>query len=691
MDNHQTATGPEKRAWRSRERNMMKTSFTTKFAAATGLTALLVGGLVPSVAHADPAIESGKSSYGQLSGVGSDTTQDVMNGLSIAIGRVTTAPLDWKIASYDATWLAPTTADTIVTKSGDGVKNTAFGRPNGSSEGLNALKVAIGAATTGSGTRFGSGTASSWKLDGSATDVVGDIQYSRSSAGPASGNADNGVVAYVPFAMDAVGYAISSNSLMPPLSKGTSGDAAVDNVTPSTLWAIYNCAATRIITPTADTNGLRGKLVNDNYSIQSGEKSTRIRAYIPQNGSGTQKFWQATAGQASSTAVFGATPKNCVESKKFVAGDAGDVSGGNNTFSNGTGADYSGASVQEHDGSALVARVENGIEIGDPGAIMPYSIPKWVGQAKQLPGVGDVRHGAVIGSLNGIAGTTGSGSNLTVNPAFLNLPTATPAGTITATLSRLVYNVVPYRVVTDPTTLEYKMFKGRTSLICSQAAVIRNYGFGVLTALTGASSCGDTSQRAVGPTTPTVTATATDNTAERQIDFNISAFTSNGNGGAKVRVKATNGAVVTYPYETTIAAGATSKTFSVPYSALAAGTQALRIEVTPNLPGVALFASIEPLVTKAGAITTVGATVSGKAGQAGSAVVTVTPSSATGSISIYKGTSATGSALATGTLSSGSATIALPAQAKGTVALFIVYSGDATNAASSKAVSWKVK
>jgi len=669
---------------------MMKTSFTTKFAAATGLTALLVGGLVPSVAHADPVVDGAKSSYGQLSGVGSDTTQDVMNGLSIAIGRVS-ALTDWKLASYDATWLAPTTADTIVTKSGIGVKNTAFGRPNGSSEGLTALKVAIGAATTGSGTRFGSGTASSWKLDGTALDVVGDIQYSRSSSGPASGNADNGVVAYVPFATDAVGYAVSTNSLFPPLSKGTSGDAAVNGVTPNTLWAIYNCSATRIITK-ADTPT---KLVDNTYAINSngvtGETSTRIRAYIPQNGSGTQKFWQATAGQSSSTAVFGSTAKNCVESKKFVAGDAGDVDGGNNTFSNGTGADYSGASVQEHDGSALVARVVNGIEIGDPGAIMPYSIPKWIGQAKGLPGVTDVRHVAVIGTLNGIAGTSGSGSNLSINPAFLNVPASTN-GAITSTLSRLVYNVVPYRVVTDPTTLEYKMFKGRTSLICAQSAVIRNYGFGVLTATSGASSCGDTSQRAVGPTTPTVTiAPVTDDPANNEIDFNISAFSSNGDGGAKVRVKATNGTVVTYPYETTIAAGATSKTFSVPYSALASGTQALRIEVVPNLPGISSFASTDALFTKAGAVTTVEATVSGKAGQAGTATVTVKPSSATGTVSIYRGTSATGSALATGTLSSGSATITLPSQSKGTVALFVVYSGDATRAGSSKAVSWKVK
>lgn len=642
----------------------MKTSFTTKFAAATGLTALLVGGLVPSVAHADPVAESGKSSYGQLSGVGSDTTQDVMNGLSIALGRVS-ALADWKLASYDAAFSSPNTG-TIQTKS-DG--NTAIGRPNGSTEGLNALKVAIGAATSGSGTRFGGG-ASSWTLDGGANDVVGDLQFSRSSSGPTV--VANGVVTYVPFAKDAVGYAVSANTVMPPLSKGLLTDAADGSgVTPSTLWAIYNCAATRIITKAGQTT----KLVNNSYTLGDGETSTRIRAYVPQSGSGTQKFWQGASG-----AQFGSSIPNCVEQKKFVAGDAADVSGGNNTFT--SGADYSGASVQEHDGSAI----EN-----VPGAIMPYSIPKWIGQAKGLPGVTDARHGAVIGTLNGIAGTDGSGSNLTINPAFLNVPVST-AGAITSTLARSVYNVVPTRVLNDATSLEYKMFKGRTSLICSAAGatVIRNYGFGVLTATSGANSCGDSSQLAVAATTPTVTAAATDDSANREIDFDISVFTSNGTAGAMVTVKATNGTTVTYPFATTIAAGATSKTFSVPYSALAAGTQALKIQVVPNLPGIASYES-STLVTKAGAVTTLSATVTGKAGQAGSAVVTVAPTSATGTVSIYRGTSATGSALATGTLSSGSATIALPSQSKGSVPLFIVYSGDATNAASSKAVTWKVK
>jgi hypothetical protein len=233
------------------------------------------------------------------------------------------------------------------------------------------------------------------------------------------------------------------------------------------------------------------------------------------------------------------------------------------------------------------------------------------------------------------------------------------------------------------------MFYGRTSLICAQSAVIRNYGFGVLTATSGSSSCGYHLSRAVGTVDPTVTATATDDSANLEIDFNISVFTSNGNGGATVNVVA-NDAPVARVYTTTIAAGATSKTFSVPYSALSSGSQALKIEVIPNLPGIATATS-DVLVTKAGAATTIAATVTGKANAAGSARVTVTGSSPTGTVKVYKGTSATGNPIGTGTLTTGVATIALPAQPKkGNVALFITYSGDGSNAASTKAVTWKV-
>jgi hypothetical protein len=319
--------------------------------------------------------------------------------------------------------------------------------------------------------------------------------------------------------------------------------------------------------------------------------------------------------------------------------------------------------------------------------------------AKGIPGVADVRYGAVFGKLNGVVATSGSGDGLVLNPAFLTNPA-------TSYLTRNVYNVVPYRLVTDPTTLEYAMFKGTTSLVCRQAATIRNYGFGVLTdSRPGANTCGDTSQRALAPSAASVSAaTGTLDNANSEADFTVTGFTSVGTGGAKVYVVATSTANSTITYianEATpanILAGETDATLSLPYSALRAGSWKLGLRVVPNLPGAATVNTANDLVTRSVAATVTTAKVTGKLNQAGTAVVTVKPSAKggavpTGTVSIYRGTSATGSAIATGTLVSGAVTIrTLPAQSvKGSVRLFVVYSGSETYSASSIAVTWAVK
>jgi len=648
----------------------MKFSLTTKLAAATGLTALLLGGLVPPIAQADPIANGTKSIYGQLVGGGSDTTQDVMNGLQIAIGRVSSNG-DWKLASYDANL----TDSTIQVKADGGA---SICRPNGSGNGLKALNVAIGADDSETCTPF-SGSASVWNSDAVAgTSVIGQFQFSRSSSGPTT--VTDGVVAYVPFARDAVGYAVSDDSVMPDLTVGDSTDAADgDGVTPSSLWAIYNCAATRIITVDGDLDGSETRLVDDSYTEESDEESTRIRAYLPQSGSGTADFWQGKSG-----AKFGSSVEDCVERKAFVAGNAGDVSGGNNTFT--SGADYSGIDVQEHSGAAVD---------GNPGAITPFSIPKWIAMDKRIQGVNDVRFGAVIGTLNGVLPTSGSGANMVINPDYIT-------NGYTSYITRTVYNVVPYRLVTDPTTLEYKMFKGRTSLVCSNAAAIRNYGFAVLTATSGVNSCGDTSQRAVAASTPSVTSTtATLDNAERAVDFAVTGFTSNGTAGAKVYVLATSTVDSTntfYANEATpgtIASGLTGTTFSLPYSALPSGSWKLGLVIVPNLPGIANYSSATDLVTKEGATTTLTAKVSGKVKKPGKAVITVATSSGTptGTVTVHKGTSAAGKVIATGTLTNGAVTITTvqKQRKKGTVRLFVVYSGDGSYAASSTAATWRVR
>ncbi|MFF3950696.1 hypothetical protein ACFYYN_38710 [Streptomyces sp. NPDC001902] len=145
-----------------------------KFAVAViGAAGLLTGTVCGSVAVADP---SGAPAFRQLSGVGSDTTQDVMNGMaqSITIGGQKV------IGSYDATGSAK-----ITTKSGT---TCTIDRPNGSGAGRNALVASLQA---------------------------GDncLDFARSSS--LSLGAVDPDLTYVPFAVDGVTYAITGSSQIP--------------------------------------------------------------------------------------------------------------------------------------------------------------------------------------------------------------------------------------------------------------------------------------------------------------------------------------------------------------------------------------------------------------------------------------------------------------------------------------------
>jgi hypothetical protein len=656
----------KKLLWGSRriyERKKMTFRMTTKLAAAAGLTSVILGGIASPMAQADPIADGLNSIYGQLSGVGSDTLQDVDNGLQMVIGRVS-AGGDWKLASYDAT--SDEAHQTLVTKSG----GATIYRPNGSGDGRDALLTSIGQKgnTTGKATFATPGTTTrAWKIDGvtGADDqVYGQIQYSRSSSGPTTNISATGAVSYVPFAVDAVDYAVSSTSKFPALSLGRDTDAAngTTHVAPSTLFAIYNCEARRIITK----DGQATKLVDNTYETGAGETSTPIHALIPQSSSGTGKFWALKFYGSESASL-----PSCVT----------------RTYNSGAG------TVQEHDGSAID---------GDAGGIMPFSIPKWVGMAKNaasvtgFSGVTDVRHGAVLGTLNGIAPTINSGATLAMNNTFLT-------NTTTKFVSRTIYHVVPYRKLTDSTTPEYTMFNGRTSLVCSNGATISAYGFGVLTATSGPNSCGYTGTRAYSLIAPASnTATATLNSGTQAVDFNLTAFTTTygGTKGAKIYVIATklDGSEVqtlNAGDPVILDAGSTSKTFSIPYSSLDEGTWNLGIEVNSNLMGVAVWGTYG-LVTKSilRDESSVSAAVTGKAKAFGRAVVTVSGAGVnpTGTVTVYKGTSNTGAVLGTGTLVEGTVTISnLTKQSKkGRVSVFVEYSGDSTYSSSSASVTWNV-
>jgi ABC-type phosphate transport system substrate-binding protein len=189
--------------------------------------AAIGAGLVTSLlgmgaAQADP---TGAPTPRALNGVGSDTTQDVMNQIAqdVQIGGVK------QIGSFNATGsatIAPTSTCSLA-------------RPNGSGAGRTALLNSLSA-------------------NGGAGD--GCVQFARSSSLNVAASSPS--LTYVPFAVDAVSFAVTSDS-----SVGRSFSL-------TELQAIYHCDPSVVGT-------------GPNYSV------TPI---LPQAGSGTRSYWETQMG-----------------------------------------------------------------------------------------------------------------------------------------------------------------------------------------------------------------------------------------------------------------------------------------------------------------------------------------------------------------------------------------------------------
>ncbi|MEE4490970.1 substrate-binding domain-containing protein [Streptomyces sp. BE230] len=158
-----------------------------RIGAVVGIAALALGAMaVP--ASADPAT----GDYRVLAGVGSDTTQDVVNGLGTAIDSGDL------IASYNA--LGSATIKTRAT-------GCEIARPNGSSAGINALRNAVDNNT-------------------------GCLDFARSSRGVA--NTSSNDLTWIPFGKDAVTFAVRSDSALPQA------------LTTAQLVSIYTCDTTTL-------------------------------------------------------------------------------------------------------------------------------------------------------------------------------------------------------------------------------------------------------------------------------------------------------------------------------------------------------------------------------------------------------------------------------------------------------------
>lgn len=193
--------------------NRAKTARTVAaLAAAASLGSLIVTTSAPVAADPRPV----------FIGVGSDTTQDVMNALGgVGLTNPTALVAGGKsIASWDAT-AAGTTGTCITPKP----SAATFDRPNGSTNGRKALSRAIDSTpftVTGSGCPAPGGSS-----------LNGVIDFARSSAGPAAGG---GPLMYLPFGRDALSFAYAA----------TTGTTPVTTLTSAQLTSIFQTGPTTI-------------------------------------------------------------------------------------------------------------------------------------------------------------------------------------------------------------------------------------------------------------------------------------------------------------------------------------------------------------------------------------------------------------------------------------------------------------
>ncbi|MBK4348610.1 hypothetical protein [Lacisediminihabitans changchengi] len=245
-----------------------------KAAAVCAAVGVAIAGVAIAVpAHADPISNS-------YTLVGSDTLQDVsnalVNGTSITGSSVRVlASSGASLGSFDAFGSAA-----IQVKQG----GPSFARPAGSGDGVKALSRSIDGET------FAVANNSTPTMK-----IPGQVDVARSSSGPGSAtNTASGVLAYVPFARDAVTYAFNGSA------------AALGSITTAQLTQIYTCVA--------GANVING---------------VTVQPLLPQAGSGTRKFFLGAIGVTDNQALV-----NCVTNN-----------GANPTF----------AAINENDGTALTA------------------------------------------------------------------------------------------------------------------------------------------------------------------------------------------------------------------------------------------------------------------------------------------------------------------------------------------------
>jgi hypothetical protein len=388
--------------------------------------ALVGAGALTSPAKADP------KQFGGVVGVGSDTVQDVFNAFTGYTNGTDYTPLHAtttgarQIISFDAIDPANINNKCISTVLG----GPGFNRPNGSGAGKKALSRAV------DGTGWSDVNCST---NANGNDVSGQIDFGRSSSGPAAGDLGTDLT-YIPFGRDGVSFAFYSKN-------GTvAGGTAFDTLSPAELTSIYASAGTGI-------------------DITHGANTVHITPCGIQTSSGTYGFWNGIIGGAT------------------AEGTATTLCNGNPL-----------GRAEENSGDALKSRGDYVAGLAshtNDEVIIGFSAGSF---AARLNGAAPLLGANTIGGIGTITGLgaplTGTAPSLTPNATFYNdttfgrnvyviLPTGTVANAGNNDIKSLF--VTTY---SDPAT---QLVPITSSVVCQNGPTIGKFGF-----LTIGAKCGQT-------------------------------------------------------------------------------------------------------------------------------------------------------------------------------------------------------
>ena len=281
----------------------------TKFTSIGVAAAMLAAGIaLAAPASADPVAPG-------LVAVGSDTLQDSMNalanGTNITGSSVRVSAGGVYLGNFDAFG-----SDKIQTKP----SSVFFGRPGGSGAGVNALIASI------KGTTYNNGVSTS------ASPITGQVDIARSSSSAGANANAAGVLAYVPFARDAVAYAYNPAD--------ATAATVLASLTTAQLTSIYSAS-------TSTTIG-----------------GVTIKPRLPQSNSGTRKFFLS----AISVSTVGTAVPTSDNAATGPAENDATVLGSNEIMP------FSVASwIAQSNGAAPSTIGATGVKIGTPTGTAPFT------------------------------------------------------------------------------------------------------------------------------------------------------------------------------------------------------------------------------------------------------------------------------------------------------------------------------